>query len=347
MATLRCFTMAAIMLMVPMGLSTDAWADTEASSSELRITVELTNGVQFVGTAAQADLMAWVPGQPIAFTPEGGELTTIEGSRIAAIHSGSAGSATTAPAVEETTPAPGPPRVEYSSPQGFSHPNPASSRHLYAPSAIPLKQGQGYVSQKYLAFSSVAYAPTDNLTLLFGAPTFFPPLMTILGGKFAGEVSEGVHLGAGVEVFMLPMDSTVLASIVFGAITLGDEDKQLTIATGKLGGEMFEDTVAVPVMIGGQMRLSDSVALITENWIIIDAEPGYQVAFDLGIYSAAVRLLGRRADDDLGRRRMRSPEGFPKTSWDLGMIVISDGGDDFFGPMPWVDWTWHFGPTGI
>jgi hypothetical protein len=337
--------MAAMMLMVPMGLSTDAWADTEASSSELRITVELTNGVQFVGTAAQADLLTWAPGQSLAFTPDGGDLTTLEASQIVAIHTEGPASppATEAVVAAEPSEPAKPTRVAYASPGGFSHPNPAASRHLYAPSAIPMEQGQGYVSQKYLAFSSVAYAATDNLTLVVGAPTFFPPAMTILGGKFAGEVSEGVHVGAGVEVFMLPLDSTVLASIAFGAVTFGNADKQLTIATGMLGGELFEDAVAVPVMIGGQTRLSDSVALITENWIILDTG---QMSYEMSFHSGAVRLLGRRADDDMGTRRMRSTEGFPKTSWDLGMILIAGEGE-LFGPLPWIDWTWHFGPSGI
>ena len=50
---------------------------------------------------------------------------------------------------------------------GFSDPN--RTRYLYSPSAFALKQGEGYLSQKQLFFTSVAYGLTDEFTILGGA----------------------------------------------------------------------------------------------------------------------------------------------------------------------------------
>ena len=46
--------------------------------------------------------------------------------------------------------------------------NPNRTRHLYAPSAMPLKEGEGYLSLKELFFLSGAYGVTDNVSILVG-----------------------------------------------------------------------------------------------------------------------------------------------------------------------------------
>ena len=67
-----------------------------------------------------------------------------------------------------------------------------------------------------------------------------------------------------------------------------------------------------------------------------------------------------------GQRRTRTREGYPRTTWDIGLIVFgfrdtssvynpATGQEEVsefanwnsFGPFPWVDWTWHFGPSGL
>jgi len=317
----------------------------------LFIDVTLTNGIVVSGWSPQSEVLGWATGQALTFTPHGGDITQLDGGTIASI--------------AQSTP-PEPLRVvlaervveeqpvdDYASPEGFSFPNPATSRYLYAPSSIPLKKGQGYLSQKYGIFSSVAYAPDDNFTLLFGTLTFFPPAMTIFGGKSGWKVSDNVHVSVGGEIFVFPIDATIIASIGFGAVTFGNEDKHLTIATGAAGGDIV-DGWGLPLMVAGQWRVSDGVAMVTENWALFDGNAiSDNELSDLhvaNIHSFAVRLVGRR-DNSYGQSRgLRTSEGFPRTTWDLGLIMLMsgvDGGDvDFIGPLPWIDWTWHFGPSG-
>lgn len=332
---------------------------------QIAVEVALQNGMTLQGTVSQSDILTWSLGEPLQFTPQGGTSTLLPGDKILSIGQPGQAVPAVANAPQEQAPV-----SDYTSPGGFTHPNPAASRYLYAPSSIPLKKGQGYVSQKYGIFSSAAYAPHDNFTVLFGTLTVFPPAMTIFGGKAGFQVAENVHVSAGGEVFIFPIDGLILASIGFGAITLGDEDQHLTVASGYMNGEIFNNQAGVPIMVGAQKRLNNGVALITENWAVFDADDltGGQAsqAMQLFIGSAAVRLLGRRSGTYDGQRRTRTTEGFPRTTWDIGLLLFSfrntvgiynpaTGQEEVsefvswetFGPFPWVDWTWHFGPSGM
>ena len=167
-------------------------------SPGIEVTIGLKNGVSLSGTVSQNDLLSWAPGTDLSFTPAGGTLAVLPGTNIATVTQ--AGATTAAPTVIVNTGAASgyapEPESNYRSPGGFKHPNPAASRYLYAPSSINMKAGQGYVSQK-LVFTSVAYAPTDNFTLLFGTFTPFPPLISVFGGKTSFQISDNVSASIG------------------------------------------------------------------------------------------------------------------------------------------------------
>ena len=63
-----------------------------------------------------------------------------------------------------------------------------------------MQAGQGYVSQKLL-FTTGVYAPTDNVTLLIGTFTPFPPLMTVAGAKVGYKVADKWHVSAEERFF--------------------------------------------------------------------------------------------------------------------------------------------------
>jgi hypothetical protein len=331
------------------------------ASPQIPVEVALQNGMTLQGTASQMDILNWSAGTPLSFTPNGGAPTVLPGDKIVAI--GQPGQVGVAVDKAEANK----PTSTYTSPKGFSVPNPAASRYLYAPSSINMKAGQGYVSQK-LVFTSVAYAPTDNFTVLFGTFTPFPPLMTVFGGKLGFKINDNLHVSFGGEAFVMGIEQEVPMALAFGAATWGNEDSHITLGTGVAGGSLT-DSLGIPVMLAGQWRMGEGTALVTENWAIFNSEDltngnagGSLVAF---IGSAAVRLVGRRDGPGGMQRGMRTASGHPKTTWDLGLIVISarniDSIDnagtgerestsfatwDGFGPMPWIDWTWHFGAKG-
>ena len=255
---------------------------------------------------------------------------------------------------------------------GFSFQNPAASRYLYAPSSIPLQQGQGYVSQKLL-FTSGVLGVSDNFTLLVGTTVPFP-VISIVGGKYAKRINENWHVGAGAEVFFLPFAGafdndtpTAPLSIGFVSATYGDLDSHVTFATGVAYEQVFSSgRVSHPVMIAGHKRLSDRLAVVTENWLMLnlDIMADGRSPYTASINSLAFRFIGNRSEKDQLFGRTVVSRGYPRATWDFGLVFLNavDSGTLYdpvldtthyslyaesfmFGPIPWVDYTWHFGPA--
>ena len=199
---------------------------------------------------------------------------------------------------------------------------------------------EGYFSQKWL-FSAAAYGVTDNLTLLAGTLTVFPPALTIAGGKISGEIADNVHLSAGGEVFVTGLGVfEFLARVGFAGITVGHDDRQFTLSSGyMLLGDDYTVS-AVPIIAAGQFRVTDRTVLITENWFVMPREDD-----PFGFVSGAVRLLGGRADTRRTKPTNWTSAGDPKYTSDFGVIFMSDG-SDVYGPLPWIDFAWHFGKAG-
>jgi hypothetical protein len=228
-----------------------------------------------------------------------------------------------------------------------------------------MEKGQGYISQK-LVFTSVAYAVTDNVTILGGTFTLFPPALSVLGGKYSIKVNDMLHLGFGGEVFIIGFDSTLQVGIGFASATFGNSDKHITVASGYLYDNDMGFTRSgsgLPIMIAGHNRFSDRGAFITENWILLDpvSEERNFVAL---INSVAFRIIGKR-DSKGNKRAMKfTKEGYPRSTWDLGFVMMhvvdtpslfdpttnsettsTFNGITNVGPMPWIDYAWHFGPA--
>ena len=207
--------------------------------------------------------------------------------------------------------------------------NPNRTRHIYAPSAMPLQKGEGYVSLKEFLFGSAAYGISDNVSILVGSflPTLFAGLDVggLIGAvKISGEIGDNTYLAGGVEVITLPgSDSFDVVGIGFGAITMGKPDKQFTISAGRpfvlstnSGSNDLGDLLLVAA---GQLRVSNTYGIVTENWFFPTAD-GPEGGF-LRLHSLVVRKMGQQS------------------AFDFGFIGV--GGVPVL--LPWVDWTWNLG----
>ncbi|WPB73872.1 hypothetical protein KYC5002_33150 [Archangium violaceum] len=209
----------------------------------------------------------------------------------------------------------------------FQDPN--RTRYLYAPSGMMLRQGEGYFSQKELFFSSINYGLTDFITVQAGA--VFPAWVinggfNFIGGvKVGGSVGDRLHLAAGAQGLVIPGVAGGLGGtlgFVFGTATYGTPDAHLSLGVGKpftlsnSGGELDRNIIAT---LSGNVRLSQRVALVTENWLIPTLGTG---TGDLPMLnSLAVRLFGESWAVDLGGIRV---PGLPI-------------------PIPWLDFAYNFG----
>ena len=358
--------------------------------SPVLVTMVLKNGVELIGQVEFNQLLMWTPESkdPVQFFLDSGTIQSIPSGNIQSIvqRTAEAESKEQEPAtglepvetianmtepeieeVEETTLPPG----FTPTASGYAFQNPAASRYLYAPSSIPLQKGQGYMSQKLL-FTSGVLGVTDNVTLLIGTTVPFP-FVSIVGGKYARRINDKWHVGAGAEVFFFPFagaiddnSTTVPLSIGFVSGTYGDLDSHVTVATGVIYDQLFSDGgIAHPIMVAGHKRLTDRLAVVTENWMLLnlDIMADGRSPYTASINSLAFRVIGNRNQTYYLFGQTIESRGYPRATWDFGLVFVnfqnpatlndpvlntthySLYSEAFtFGPIPWVDYTWHFGP---
>ena len=185
----------------------------ESNISMLPVQMTLKNGIVLTGSIEFQQLLTWTPQstETIRFYMDSGAVQDIGSELISSMVQ-----VTTSPqpsVEQETAPEAVVESVEEEvdedvvfapSVGDFSFQNPAASRYLYAPSSIPLQKGQGYTSLKFVFLSGVV-GVTDNFTLLVGSTII--PVASVVGGKYAKQINEKWHVGAGAEVFFLPFAS--------------------------------------------------------------------------------------------------------------------------------------------
>lgn len=208
----------------------------------------------------------------------------------------------------------------------FEDPN--RTRYFYGPSAMTLRAGEGYFSQKELIFTSVAYGLTDHITVLAGTAVpgwFFPggSGINFIGAVKAGfQVHDYIHVAAGAESLVLPgFGGVVGGGFVFGSGTFGTRNFHATISAGKpfLFSSAAGNIGEVIVTASGSARLLPNLALVTENWFFptattYNSEP---LMFNAG----GLRFMGDHLAADIGLIRI---PGSPI-------------------PVPWLDFTYNFG----
>lgn len=203
--------------------------------------------------------------------------------------------------------------------------DPNYSRLLFAPTGRPLKKGHGYFSDYYVFFPGISYGFTNYFTLMAGF-SFLPGLdlgeqLKYFAPKFGGEINEKLAVSVGA-LYITVKD--VAAGIGFSALTLGERDKSFTLGLGlgyiKEEEKDFEFAKKPILMLGGNIRLSNSVALVSENWFIL----GEEFRISTQPFSIGVRFFGEHL------------------SGDVALIIIGEVIQEGF-PIPWLSFVYNFG----
>jgi small nuclear ribonucleoprotein (snRNP)-like protein len=181
--------------------------------------------------------------------------------------------------------------------------DPNYSRLIFAPTGRPLRRGDGYFSDFYVVFPSVAYGLTDNLSIMAGMSVIPGVSLTeqlmYVAPRVGVRPSDDIALSAGV-LYASIMKEGDAAGIAFAVGTFGREDRSFSAGIGlgytKTEGQDFAFADRPIIMLGGNVRLSNSVALVSENWLITGAD------FDLGRqpFAVALRLFGEHIAVDVG-----------------------------------------------
>jgi hypothetical protein len=211
------------------------------------------------------------------------------------------------------------------------------TRYLYGPSALMLKRGEAYFSQKELLISELGYGITDNFSVVVGAlpVLWFVPdgrgLNATGGLKVGGSLTEMFHLGGGLQFIVLPnvsgtTQSPAAGGFVFATATWGRSDQHLSVSASYpvvFSGGQDPVVSAFIATVSGSLRVGKHIALVSENWLVLpSAFPGDFLLAD-GI---SLRFMGERFAVDVG-----------------GVWVATSQGLQLLGiPIPWLDFTYHF-----
>ncbi len=207
--------------------------------------------------------------------------------------------------------------------------NPHATRLIFAPTAIPLRRGEGYVADFWIFFASAAIGVTDRFTLgagmsLFPLDNFADNIFYALP-KYTVVSQPRLKVALGALMASVPWTANAAGGrrrqslgILYGVATTGSSESNLTLGAGwgYVGGTLANKPV---LTVGGQHRATKRIALISENWFV--PFDGNDVG---GFVSYGVRMLGEKIAVDLA----------------LGSPV---GGDTFYFPgVPLLGFAFKF-----
>ena len=183
----------------------------------------------------------------------------------------------------------------------YYFPNPNATRLIFAPTGRMLPKGQGYFSDFWIFFPSIAAGLTDWVT--FGGGTSILPGVSIdeqiyfLTPKIAIARGERFNAAIGALAIAVPTfeggSKRQSAGLLYGVGTWGSMDQSFTagLGYGYVGGTLAQQPI---FMLGGETRAAPRISLVTENYIF----PGSS-----GLVSAAIRFMGQDISVDLGLAR--------------------------------------------
>ena len=204
--------------------------------------------------------------------------------------------------------------------------DPNYSRLMFAPTGRPLRKGEGYFSDYYVLFPGISYGVTDQISIMVGISAV-PGLglteqLRYVAPRISTQTSDELAVSAGA--LYVSFGGEFSAGIAFAVGSIGRQDKSFTAGIGlgytKEEEEEFEFAEHPIIMLGGNVRLSNSIALVSENWFITGQ------GFTLGEqpFGIAIRFFGDRI------------------ATDVGLILIGEILKEGF-PIPWLSFVYNFG----
>lgn len=207
--------------------------------------------------------------------------------------------------------------------------DPNRSMYLFSPSAFPIGHQKKYCRDFCLFFPSFNYGLGKNISLQAGAFWFtgmdLGDTPFVGSGKLTFYNRNNTALAAGMMYIRFPdfddsEDSNLGSGFLFFTGTIGNNFDHFSVSAG-YGFVQFEgewEFMDRPILtVSGNKRLSNSVAFVSENWILPE------VGLENTILSASFRFFGRRIAVDLGTF--------------FTLESISD-----MGFVPIVNFTYHF-----
>jgi len=210
--------------------------------------------------------------------------------------------------------------------------DPNKSMYLFAPSAFPIETGNKYCRDFCVFFPSINYGINDIVSLQAGfvwVPTLKLENIPLIGSiKATVFQKEKFGLAGGAMYVRIPdlsddnddFSTSGGGGFLFATGTYGDRFNHGSLLVGWGYGhydgewELMERPI---VVLAGNFRVSNSIAIVTENWFPPDLE------FSQFPFMVAGRFFGERI------------------AVDVGAIIIIDAISEGL-PIPIINFTYHF-----
>ncbi|MFC1550025.1 hypothetical protein ACFL46_01890 [Candidatus Neomarinimicrobiota bacterium] len=203
-------------------------------------------------------------------------------------------------------------------------PDPNKSMYLFSPSAFPIGDKGRYCRDFCVIFPSYNFGIGDIVSVQLGAiwigGTGLDDLPLVASAKYTFSQNKKSAYAAGIMYMRIPLDENFGAGFTFVTGTFGDRYSHGTLSLGwgfvqhKADWEFMDRPI---IVLAGNKRMSNKFALVTENWLLPEVEPGL---FPL---SLSLRFFGN---------------GF---AVDVGMIFTLDLLEESL-PLPILNFTYHF-----
>jgi len=170
------------------------------------------------------------------------------------------------------------------------------NRVFFSPTGRGLRKNEAVLQDIDLYLLGFNYGITDYFSL-GGYISIVPGIdisdqLLVLTPKLSFPVNESLHIGAGVLYARIPDTDGTGAGVGYGIVTYGGADNNISAGLGY--GFVNNDVGSTPViLLSGQRRITRRVSLLSENYIIADANAGMA-----GLYG--MKLGWRRTSLSLG-----------------------------------------------
>jgi hypothetical protein len=198
----------------------------------------------------------------------------------------------------------------------FYRTDPNKTRLLFAPTGRMLEPGKGYFSIYELFFPSLSVGITNFLSIN-GGISLIPGLkeqIYYFAPKIGYETSNNFSIGVGYLYLGIPDEDPL--GLLYSVATVGDDRNAFTFGGG-VGLAKGEFSKTPVFMLGGEVSLSNSIKLLSENWILNtkDSHP---------LVSIGIRFYGEHI------------------AGDFGLIIPTGVHMDGFAGIPWVGFIYNF-----
>jgi len=190
----------------------------------------------------------------------------------------------------------------------YYYDNPMPNRNFLTETAFSIPKGQGFYQNVMVFVNSFGYGFSDHFSLtggfetvsLFGGGDF--PIFYVQPKYTFTNPGDKTQFAIGTNLFAVPDGGgRDLAGTVYGAATFGTVNNNVTVGAAFAFGD-GEVADAPIIQAGGQLRVTKSIGLVTDNIIVLGDGDG------TALLTAMLRVIK------------------PEWSFDVGLATTSDGG---------------------